>query len=179
HMAVPTRIVDDDVERGGPDAVVADKQIEAAIPVVVQERGARREPRVAHSCPPGDVRERAVPVVVEEEVRPQRGEVEVGPAVVVVVAHSDTHPVAIDGEAGLLRDIVERAVASVPVERRMKGTSAGEARKPGRVDEEEIEATVVVVVEKGAARAKRLRQIEAAAAPALVPEGDSCAQRDI
>ena len=99
----------------------------------------------------GDVGERAVAVVPEQDVRTDRGDVEIEEAVVVDVADRDAGlvgPAAHGGDSGLGGDVGERAVVIVVVQR---------VRRVGRaVDEVEILEAVVVVVERGDAGAEGL-----------------------
>ena len=72
---------------GVPGQVVADIQIEVAVAVEVGEGGRGRPvARTAQSGAIGRVLERAVAPVVQQEIRPEPRDEQVGPAVVVVVA---------------------------------------------------------------------------------------------
>src|SRR5262245_33524640 len=76
--------------------IVHDVEIKAAVAIVVEKTRARA-PLNGWSCDAsraGDVAKGAVAVVVEEDVRSERGYVEIEVSVVVVVA---------DGDAGLVR----------------------------------------------------------------------------
>ena len=64
----------------------------------------------------GDVRERAVAVVVEQQVLAPAGDEEIVVAVVIVIGHGDAGGPNAPSQSGLLRDIGERAVAVVAVQ---------------------------------------------------------------
>ena len=100
-----------------PVDVVGDEQIEAAVAVVVEPRGAGREPGVADTGRVGDVGEAQAAKVAEQAILAERGDVEIGPAVVVVVGGRGAKAVERNPEARGGRDVGERAVAIVPVER--------------------------------------------------------------
>ena len=71
--------------------VVADEQIEMAVPVVI-EKGTAGAPAIlllVKACLPSDIGKRAVSVVVEENVVAPEAAEQVIPAVVVVVANAD------------------------------------------------------------------------------------------
>ena len=77
-----------------------------------------------------DVGEGAVVVVVVEAVLAEVGDVDVGPAVVVVVADGYAEAPAVVGDAGLGRDVGEGAVVIVVEERGVRrGGLAGRARR--------------------------------------------------
>ena len=100
-------------------------------------------------------------------------DVEIGVAVVVVVA--DGHALAVERlvEPGLLGDVLEVSLAVVAIEglgRRRLDLVAGPVR---RVDEEQVLVAVAVVVEEGDARAHRLGQELLAEGAVVVDECDA------
>ena len=105
------------VDLGGPGDVVADEQVEVAVVVDVEERRAG-EPAVGALGVGGlgDVLEVALAVVAEQMAAADGRDVEVGVAVVVVIADGDA--LAVEGlvEAGLLRHVLEVPLAVVAVE---------------------------------------------------------------
>ena len=105
------------VDLGGPGDVVADEQVEVAVVVDVEERRAG-EPAVGALGVGGlgDVVEVPLAVVAEQVAAADGRDVEVGVAVVVVVAHG--HALAVEGlvQPGLLRDVLEVPLAVVAVE---------------------------------------------------------------
>ena len=96
--------------------VVGDEEVEASVVVVVEEGSAHRPARVAHARLRGNVRERAVAVVLQKVVRAEAGDVEVIVAVVVEVADDSAHAPAYVSDARLVRHVRESAVAVVAVE---------------------------------------------------------------
>ena len=88
-------------------------------------------------------------IVVEELVAGHVRDIDIGPAVVIVVADGHAHPVALAGDAGFFGDIGEGAVAivveeAVPVFRRV----LLERRNRRAVDEVDVQVAVVVVIEQ-------------------------------
>ena len=99
-----------------PGQVMADIQVEVAVAVEIGE-GRRGRP-VAITAQPGAVgrvRERAVSLVVEQDVRPEPGDEQVGAAVAVVIAggHAERVAATDPGDARRGRHIFKRAVAPV------------------------------------------------------------------
>ena len=90
-VARAERVRTDLVVGHGKVEVIGDEEIEVAVPIVVEERGARAPERVAHARRGGDVGKRAVAVVAIERVGTERREKEVEVAVVVVIARRP-HP---------------------------------------------------------------------------------------
>jgi hypothetical protein len=137
--------------------VVGDEQVEAAVAVVVEEgtAGAPARPCARDPGARGDVGEPAAPVVVEELVEPVVGDVDVGAAVVVEVADAGTLPPARAVDAGPAADLGEPAAAEVVIE---EVRACGAPVEAGAVDEEEVRATVGVVVEGGRAGPRALEQ---------------------
>ena len=131
--------------------VIADQEVEMAVAVVVKKRapGAPANLLIVNSGLVGNVGERAVAVVVEQDVVPPEAAEQIIPAVVVVVAHADSSLPAGARQSGFLRDISEGSVAIIFVEMGCRCLALrpvfAESRSVGQVD---IEPTVVVIVEK-------------------------------
>ena len=140
--------------------VVGDEQIEVAVAVEIGERAARApQPGAADARGAGDVGEDSVAAVVVQHVRAEVRDVEIDPAVVVVVAGAGAHAVLAMLDAGPGRDVLERAVAAVPVQavpRLLRDRRIGER---SAVDQEDVDPAVVVVVEEQPARAHGLDQV--------------------
>ena len=142
--------------------VVRDEEVEPAVTVVVEERGAASPLAVVDSGPRGHVGERAVTVVVVEDARAVGRDVEIAVAVVVVVAHRQAHATTHPADAGLLRHVGEGSVAVIPVEGVGDGTAALALRR-GRVgDEVDVEPAVAVVVDEPSAAPHGLDHVPAA-----------------
>src|SRR5262249_28358863 len=114
----------------------------------------------------GDVPEGPSALVVEEDVRAEEGQVEVGAPVVVVVPHRDALAPPAAADPRPLGDVFEGAVAPV-AEKGGAGSGTGSRRQRGAVGEEDVEPAVAVVVEEGDAGARRLEDV-GAGVPAAV-----------
>jgi hypothetical protein len=95
--------------------VIGDEDVGSAVLVVVEPSGAGTEVRVGDAAGFRDVAELAIAFIVEEAVAFESGDVEIFPAVVVVVGDGYAHRVHLDVEAAAGRDVGERAVAVVLV----------------------------------------------------------------
>ena len=94
-----------------------DPEVEPAVVVVVPEPAGEAVGRLGDAEHGGDIDERAVALIVIEPVGlAQVGDVEVGQAVVVVVAPGDSLAEPAVGHAGRIGDVLERAVPAVVVE---------------------------------------------------------------
>ena len=117
---------------------------------VVVHKSAPGPPRLAgtaHSCLVADVAKRAVPVVVVQHILAVVADVQIGVAVVVVVA--DAHALSPPGmhEPCLLRDIGEGAVVIISIEMIAGRSLAG--RRPlklGAIDDKDVRPAVVVEI---------------------------------
>src|SRR4051812_20433139 len=94
-------------------------------------------------------------------------------AVVVVISHRHSHPIAVNRQARLLRHLFEPTIPTVPVEGRIEWPLACEARKTRGVDEEEVQLSIPIVVQECASRTHRLRKVEAPRAPVDVAPADA------
>src|SRR5450432_2406512 len=133
------------------------------------------------------VRERAVSVVVIETVASVCGDVKVFKAIVVIVPHRDTHAVARPLQPGLCGHIFEIAIGllvkqAVPGSRSAllgyiaAGLRVGNWRA---VDEEDIEATVVIVIEQRNARSHGLNQVLSGSVRSHVLEANAARRGDV
>ena len=114
--------------------------------------------------------------VVEQVIAVHRGDVEIVPAVVIVIAHRDAHAVDFDIETAAPRDVRERAAIALVKSRR--GVPA--ARNPVlAVQQQGVQFTVAIRVEKRHAGAHRFRQPLLARASRVVGEPDARRRRHI
>ena len=164
--------------------VVADEQIEPAVPVVVEERRRNPPSGIACAAPFGDVGEGAVTPVAEHAVASEAGQVQVGPAVVVHVAGRHAHAVAAHGDARLGGHVgepepapaVDRDLQIVAVEpvagRLIRGRREQRVAVPEQLalHEVDVEVAVVVVVEQAGAGSGHLGLVEPAGHPVEVHE---------
>jgi hypothetical protein len=107
----------------------------------------------------GHVRERAIAIVAIEDVLAPIGEEKIVEAVVVVIADADSGSPADLCQAGFFGDVGEGAVAIVFVE---PVGGAGRIAFEARAREgEDIEPTVVIVIDKSAAAADGFEDVRA------------------
>ena len=162
-----------------PLDVVADQQVEQAVAIEIEPEGRGAEgAAAAQSGLLRDVDKAAAAVVLEEAVLPDRGDQQVGKAVVVVVADGHSHAVHFDRQPGALGDVGEGAVAVVAVEPH-GGAPASMAGPVHAVDQQDIEPAIGIVVEEGAAGAHGFGQILRAECAVVVPELDAGGGGDI
>jgi hypothetical protein len=118
----------------------------------------------------------SVTVVLQQDVVPEVGDVQIGVAVVVEVARCDAHAVAVNAGAAALGHVFERAVAAVAIEA---------VPAAGRLIEEvsalhqiQIEEAVIVHVEQRGAAAHDLREVVSTFVAGMVDEVDAGARAD-
>ncbi len=146
------------------------------VKVVVQEAGAGAPfgGSPGHACRSGHVLEPSVSGVPVEDVGAERRDVEIEPAVAVVVADGNTClvPARAGGcSAGRLRDVGERPVTVVPVQR-IRGAR-------GSVHEVQVRQPVIVDVDPGHAGAKRLDHVLVGCGAGGVQESDAGCRGDV
>ncbi len=130
--------------------IVCDDEIEFAVAIVVNESATRapRLSRSAHACLVRHIGEDAV-IVVIEMVLAVVSDVEIFPAIVIVVADADALSPAARGQARFRGDIGERAIVIVVVEM-IRRAVAGFRRFQGcTVDDEDVRPAIIVVIEDG------------------------------
>ena len=174
---VPAVEAAEHVRVGRPADVVADEQIEQAVAIEIDpDRGrAERLPRV-EAAALRDVDEPALAGIAEQAVLTDAGHQQVGEPVVVPVADRHAHPVHLDIQARGARDVRERAVAVVAIEREGRSLP-GVAGPIHAVDEQDVLPAVGVVIQEGAPGAERFRQELAAVCAAVVRECDARRRR--
>ena len=102
-----------------PFHVAGDKQIQLAVVVIIKETRRNRPASSTDTRLRGHVSKAAIPVVMVKNVLSIAGDVEVGIAIIIVVADRDSHAVvAVAGfrQASLLGYVSEATVAVLPVE---------------------------------------------------------------
>src|SRR5712691_8637963 len=142
--------------------VIADKEIETAVAVVVEPRtsGSPADLFVVDTGFARDISEGAVAIVVKKDVGSPEAAEEIVPAIVVVIADADARLPAGAGEAGLFCDVGEGSVAIVLVKMR-GGSFAGwpVGIEAGSVGEIDVEPVVIVVIEKSQSAALRFDDV--------------------
>ena len=113
---------------GRPVHVVAHKQIEQAVAIVIEPQRGRAEGAAA--AEPGlfsHIDERAFARILKQPVLPNGGHVDIGKTVVIVIRNGNAQPIHLDRKPGALRHIRERAVAIVAIERIVERADCGPA----------------------------------------------------
>ena len=148
-----------DSGQGREFQVPADEQVQVPVAVVVSE-GRRRGPsRHRDPGPVRDIRETPVAVVAIEPVPAEIGDVEIGPAVVVVVPDDGAETPTFVGHSRRGRGVGEGAVAVVAIEGRLRMFLLASNRlEAGTVDQVDVDPAVPVVVEEGHASGRDLHQ---------------------
>jgi hypothetical protein len=117
-------------------------------------------------------------IAFEQNVAADVRDVQVGDAVVVEIAGSNTHPITDGVRAAARCDVVERPVAAVPVEA-MPGQLTGGGEQIAALHEIQIEIAVVVHVEQRDAATHDFREVELLCVPGAMREGDPRALGDV
>ena len=160
--------------------VVTHVEIEVPVGVDVEKRDpGSHAVAVSHACSLGDVGEGAVSVVPVEDVGPEVVHVEVGVAVVIVIAHGDAEPVSRIADARLRRHVGELPVPFVPIERVARHRVGLRSPQWCPVEEVDVDPPVAVVVEQRESRGDVFDDVVSAAAAVGVPEVDSRLPRDV
>src|ERR1700722_3932301 len=85
------------------------------------------------------------------------GYIQIRPAIVVVIAHRDTHAPAVVSNSSLLRYVSECAIVVVMEQRRMlRGSFAGKRFVAETVYKEDVEPSVIVIVQQCNSATERL-----------------------
>ena len=147
---------------GVPLQVVADIEVEVA--VVVEVGPGRRRGPVAVAPEPRlrrGVLEPAPAQIAIQGIGPPSGDEEVGPAVVVVVAHGDAVAVAAGqrGQAGGRGDVLEAAVAAIAEEAVAERWRAAARWEGASLEGVDVEPAVAVEVEDGHAAGHGLGEL--------------------
>ncbi len=149
-----------DVGLGGPDDVISDVEVQVAVAVGVEEDGRGTPYRFAgYAGLSSRFREGAVSVICEKQVFAQGRKIDVAMSVAVIIPHGEAEAVGVDAaEAGLLRNVRERAVAVVAVH--PEGPPGGRLAfgPPAAAGEEDILQPVAVEIDEGYAGAHGFRK---------------------
>ena len=134
--------------------VVGHVEIEIAVVVVVTEsRAGAPVSRISHSSFLGDIGERSVVIIVVEHGAIEIGDVEVFPAIVVVVADGHSEAPSAMPDARLGADVGESAVVIVVVKLAGMALAGAHVFQRGAVYQENVHPAVVVIVEDSHAAA--------------------------
>ena len=169
--------------------VVGHVEIEPAVAVIV-DKGRRDTPAgIAGAGDGGGVREGAVAVVAIEPVGAEVGDIEVGPAVVVVVAGGDAHAVAAGADAAGRGDVDKarpsaavgphlQVVAVQPVDRSIRRCRADRVESTA-LHQVDIQIAVTVEVEQRPAGTHHLAEVEAAGHAVDMRKVEPAGRRDV
>ncbi len=148
--------------------IVGDDEIEVAVIVVITESRARSPAAgVGDASFRGDIGKRSIVVVVVERGVVEAGDVDVFPAIVVVVADGHAVSPAAEIEAGFRGNVGERSVVVVVVELRGMAFAGLVILDRGAINKEDVHPSVVVVVEGGGASTLGFYDVEFFSAPAV------------
>lgn len=146
-----------------PIQIARDKQVQMAVPVIVEEAGRSRPSPSRDAGSVRDVGKGAVPVVAVERTARIARDVQVHEPVVVKIARGDTHPVyrlTPLRQASCRGDVREGAVRILPIEAiPVFLLIAPQGRQSRSVDEKNIQQTVAVVIQQGDAAAHGFEKI--------------------
>ena len=112
-----------------------------------------------------------------EEAPAVLGDVEIGPAISIVVSHGDTHAVAAAGNASGFRHISESSISIVTVKRVTQRRIWFEEIAFATVHQINVHPPVVVVVKKRAAGASSFGQVVVRGTAIFVPPCDAAGGR--
>ena len=131
--------------------VVANEEIEVAVPVVIEKRttGAPANLRLAQPGLMRDIGKRAISVVTKKNVVSPETAKQVVPPIVVVVADTDAGLPAGAAQSRFLRDIGKRAIAIVLVQMRNRRLSRRPMGiEPVSIRKVDVQPAVVVIVKE-------------------------------
>ena len=132
--------------------VAGNKQIDAAVAVVIGPGGAGPEATHLEACAFGHIFESAPTQVVIQHVMSVAGDIEIRQAIVVEICDGNCHPPPARGESRSRRNVgeMEGAATSILAIQRDHRVAAGqEALDCGVVDSSNVEPAGVVAVEEG------------------------------
>src|SRR5262249_21234237 len=162
----------------GPFDVVADKQVQLSILVVIEPNGARGESGIVYAGPSGNVLKLAVALIAEQMIRTEAGYINVYEAVIVVVGDRTTKPVHFDRKPCLAGHVGKSTVTVVVVKRgiRLLALMIGPVH---RIDQQDVLPTIVVVVQERASGSNGFGQELLAVSTAVVLELNPCLRGNV
>src|SRR5215472_10515728 len=144
-----------------------------SVVVVVEPDGARGPAGSRYAGLFCYIRKGAVAVVSVQNAALILGHVQIGKAIAVEIAYSDTHSIAAAGYPSLFRYISERAIAVVLVESVAKGRLWIVEVALAAIDQVDVHPAIVVVIQKRAARSGSFRQVVVLGPAVYVLPGDT------
>jgi len=158
--------------------IVRHHQVDESVPIVVGKGCPCGPATVGHACCFGYIGERAIAVVAIQNIAAVAGDVHVWPAVIVVIRHCSAHGITRRTYAGLVRDVGERAVVVVMVERATGFLSLQRLFDRGTVREVNVQPPVAVVIQQQDTRPHGLDDV-ASVWRRIVGEANSGFLRDV
>ena len=141
--------------------VVGHVEVEVAVVVVVAKgRAGAPASGVSYARFRGHIGERSVVVVVVKHPAIEISDVEVFPAVIVVIADGDAEAPAAMRDSGLRADVGESSVMIVVVELAGMALARAYIVERGTVDQEDVHPAVVVVIKDRHAAAHGFHDVE-------------------
>ena len=139
--------------------IARDEQVDITVAIVIAPGGPGAEPTATDAGFFGDIFKLAIPEVAVEDVSAIAGNEEVEFAVVVVIGDGDAHAPAEAREASLLGDVLEAAVGFLMVERDHRVSAFLVAVDGRAVDRDDVEASIIIAIEKASATAHGLDDV--------------------
>src|ERR1700722_12473537 len=129
--------------------VAGNKQVETAVAVIIAKGRARRPVAESYSSFFGDVGEGSIVIIVVEAILAEVRHVEIGPAIIVIIADCNAESPAVVRDASLLSNVRKSAVMIVVKERGVRRQSlARYGVISGAVHHVDVEPAVVIVIEQ-------------------------------
>src|ERR1700720_1790368 len=135
------------------------EQIQLAVVVVIQERSAGRPLGCSYTGGLGNIDESTVAVVLKQMVLPEAGYEKIVKAIVVIVTHGASHAPTDIVETRLVCHISKGAITIIVIESAARLAAGLHQIDCKRVNEEDIEIAVVVVIEQRHPAAHRLNDV--------------------
>src|SRR5215475_4069460 len=137
--------------------------------VVIAPGSPRRPPTERHMGLLGNIVKGPIVIIVIKTVRPEIGNIQIRPAIVVVVTYCHAESPALVGDAGFRRHICEGPIMVVVKQHRAwRRLVSFQSRKRRPIDQINVQPSVFVVVKKGNARTRRFQDRNFLWSPRLV-----------
>ena len=143
--------------------VIVDKagyeQIQLTVVVIVKPHGAGGPAGCGHTCFLRDVSKCSVAVVVIKNIAAITCDIEIDPAIAVIIGSGDAHTKTGSSHSCFVGDVSESAVMIIMVEGVLQRGRRCKEIRWSTVDQINIHPTVVVIIQKGTTGADRFRQV--------------------
>src|SRR5262249_25657675 len=139
--------------------ILANKQVQPPVVVVIEPGSARAPPRRSHPRFRRNIGKCTIAIVVIQDAARVLRDVEIRKSIAVVIAYSNTHAIRVSRHTGLGGHVGESAVPVVVVKGIAQRLFRGEKVALPAVDQIDIHPAVVVVVDESAAGTHGFRLI--------------------